>query len=268
MADMFEATAKYLERKDEFRKNVRSALVMPSITLLCTIAAFVWYIWSLIPQMMGLFTQFEIDVPFLTRTSLAFASWMDHNYWWVIFLSVALVAGFIIFARTDRGRFLIHKYMLRIPLLGPLLHKLNLEVFCRVFGVLYGGSGDNEETMKVAAEATGNTYVEHQVRTITIPLMMARGTDLIQAMQSSGVFLPMLIARFRSGAETGSIRESADEMADLYEGETKLKLEMVVEGIKIGIAFFISFVVGILTVISMETAFMMPSGSEIMLQAK
>ncbi len=268
MAEMFEATAKYLERKDEFRKNVRSALVMPAITLLVTIAAFVWYVWSLIPQMMGLFTQFEINVPFLTRTSLAFASWMDHNYWWVILLTIALVAASVIVARTDRGRFFIHKNMLRLPVLGPLLHKLNLEVFCRVFAVLYGGSGENEETMKIAAEATGNTYLEHQVKTITIPLMMARGTDLIQAMQASGVFLPMLVARFRSGAETGSVRESADEMADLYEGETKLKLEMVIESIKVGIAFFISFVVGILTVISMETAFMMPAGSEIMINTK
>ncbi|MFP4161800.1 MAG: hypothetical protein ACLFSK_07445, partial [Ectothiorhodospira sp.] len=88
----------------------------------------------------------------------------------------------------------------------------------RVFAVLYGGAGENEETMKIAAESTGNTFLEHQVKTITVPMMMARGTDVIQAMQASGVFLPMLIARFRSGAETGSVRDSAEEMADLYEG--------------------------------------------------
>jgi type IV pilus assembly protein PilC len=87
-------------------------------------------------------------------------------------------------------------------------------------------------------------------------------------MQASRVFLPMMIARFRSGAETGSVRESADEMADLYENETRMKLEMVVESIKLGVAFFISFIVGLLTVLSMETAFMMPSGSEIMINAR
>ena len=268
MAEMFEATAKYLERKDEFRKNVRKALVMPSITLLITVAAFVWYVWSIVPAMMGLFTSFEINIPFLTRTSLAFAGWMDNNYWWVILLSLALVIGWVVFARTTKGQFLIHKYMLKLPILGSLFHKLNLEVFCRVFGVLYAGSGENEEVMKIAAESTGNTYIEHQVKTITVPQMMAKGTDLIQSMQMSGVFLPMLIARFRSGAETGSVKESAEEMADLYEGETRMKLEMVVESIKLGVAFFISFIVGLLTVLSMETAFMMPSGSEVMMMGR
>ncbi len=268
MADMFEATAKFLERKDEFRKNVRQALVMQTITLIITIAACVWYIWSIVPQMMGLFTNFEINIPFLTRMSLAFAAWMDHNYWWVILLNVAAIAAFVAFARTARGRFLIHKYMIRVPIIGALLHKLNLEVFCRVFGVLYAGSGENEEVMKIAAEATGNSYLEHQVKTITVPEMMAKGTDLIQSMQASQVFLPMMIARFRSGAETGSVRESAEEMADLYEGETRMKLEMVVEGIKLFVAFFISIIVGLLTILSMETAFMMPSGSDIMMQPR
>src|SRR5690606_7227492 len=215
--------------------------------------------------MMGLFTNFEIDVPLLTRSSLAFAGWMDNNYWWVILLSIAAVVGWVVFARTTRGQFLIHKYMLKIPILGDLFHKLNLEVFCRVFSVLYAGSGENEEVMKIAAESTGNSFIEHQVKTITVPEMMAKGTDLIQSMQMSRVFLPMMIARFRSGAETGSVKESAEEMADLYEGETKMKLEMVVESIKIGVAFFISLVVAFLTVLSMETAFMMPTGTEVMM---
>lgn len=265
MAEMFDATAKYLERKDEFRKNVRSALITPSLTFVAGIAAFIWYIWYIIPEMVGLFANMNVELPPFTSASMAFASWLDANYIWLTILLISLGVGLFLWSRTTKGRFLIHKYMIRIPYLGPLLHKLNLEVFCRVFAVLYSGSGENQEVMKIAAEATGNTYLEHQVKTITVPMMMGRGADLIEAMEASGVFLPMTIARFRTGAESGAVRESAEEMADFYEKETTLKLQSAVETIKTGMALFISVLVALLTIISAETAFIQPNASDFML---
>ena len=264
MADMFEATAKYLERKNEFNKQVKSSLITPSITLIVAIAVFVWFVWDLIPKMMALFMQFDIKVPPFTRASLAFAAFMDANYWWLLPMFFGSIVGFLVASRTVRGRFFIHRYMISLPILGDLLHKLNLEIFCRVFGVLYSGAGENQDVMRVAAEATGNTYIEHQVKTITVPLMMAKGTGLVESMEAAEVFLPMCLARFRSGAETGAVRESAEEMAELYEKETTLKLGVTVETIKTGVAVFISLLVALLTIVSTETAFMMPSASDVM----
>jgi len=264
MAEMFEATAKYLERKNEFNKQVRAALITPTITLLAALGVFVWFIWFLIPDMMDLFMNYNVEIPPITRGSLAFAGFMDANYWWLLPSLVGIGIVIVAASRTTRGRFLMHKYMIRIPALGDLLHKLNLETFCRVFGVMYSGSGENEEIMKIAAEATGNTYIEHQIKTITVPLMVAKGTDLVQSMEASGVFKPMTLARFRSGTETGSVRESAEEMADFYENETRLKLEVTVESIKTAVAVVISILVALLTLVSTETAFMMPSASDIL----
>jgi len=265
MAEMFDATARYLERKDEFRKSVRSAMITPSITLVITIVAFVWFIWHIIPSMANLFLEYGVKLPPMTRASLASAEWLDVNYWWLISLIIVCAAtAFVFFFKTIRGKLLMHKYMLRIPYLGLLLHKLNLEVFCRVFGVLYTGSGENQEIMKIAAEATGNMYIERQIKAVTIPMMMAHGAELVAAMEASGVFLPMMIARFRSGAETGGVRESADEMADFYEKETTLKMQTAVESIKTSTAIVISVLVGLLTVITAETALIQPSASDIM----
>lgn len=266
MAEMFEATARYLERKDEFNKNVRSALITPSITFLVAIGATIWFVWDLTPQIVGLFTNtgLTVKLPFFTKHSLAFAEWMNVYYPWVFLVFFGGIIGFYAFSQTTRGRFYIHKYMIRIPYLGQLLHKLNLEVFCRVFGVLYSGSGENQEVMRIAAEATGNTYLEHQVKTVTIPTMMARGTDLIVAMEASGVFLPMMIARFRSGAESGAVGESAEEMADFYEKETTLKMQTALETIKTSIAIFLGLIVFYLTILSAETALMIPSTSDLM----
>jgi type IV pilus assembly protein PilC len=126
MAEMFEATAKYLERKDEFKKNVRSALITPSLTLLATIAAFVWYVWYIIPSYAGLFVNYNIDLPPLTSASLAFAAWMDTHWMWVIGVIVVMIGAFVFWSQTTKGKFLIHKHMIRLPFIGSLLHKLNL----------------------------------------------------------------------------------------------------------------------------------------------
>ena len=268
MAEMFEATALYLERKDKFKKAVRSAMITPAITAFAAIAAFIWYVWSIVPSYARLFQNYNIDLPPLTTFSLAFADWMDVHAWWVILLTLALIAAFVVWARTTRGKFWIHEHMLKIPVLGPLLRKMNLEVFSRVFAVLYSGSGEGEEVMKVSAEATGNTYIEHQVKTITVPMMMAAGADLIIAMERSKVFTPMLIARFRSGTETGAVQEAADEMADFYQREVDLKFDALVETIKTVIAIFISFLVLLLTVLSAESALISPTSSDIMFQGR
>ncbi|MEM1269731.1 MAG: type II secretion system F family protein [Bacteroidota bacterium] len=264
MAEMFEATAKYLERKNEFNKQVRSALITPTITLLAAVAVFVWFMWSLIPQMMGLFTQFDVTIPPFTKASLAFSHFMDQNYWWILPIFFGSIIAFLVASRRPRGQFYLHKYMIKLPAIGDLLHKLNLEIFCRVFSVLYSGAGENQEVMRISAEATGNTYIEHQIQTITVPMMMAQGRDLVLSMAASRVFLPMTLARFRSGAETGSVRESADEMAEFYEKETTLKLAVTVESIKTAVAVVISLLVALLTIISTETAFMVPSGADVM----
>lgn len=264
MAEIFDATATFLERRNDFKKNVRSAMITPAVTMVATVAAFLWYIWYIIPQTVGLFDQFDLDLPPMTAVSMSFATWMDHHYMWVA-ASIVLICGACwAFARSTRGRFLIHKYMIRLPLIGSLVHKMQIEIFCRVFSVLYSGSGNNIEVIKIASEATGNSYLAKQIKTVTIPRMVAKGAGLIPAMQASEVFTPMAIRRFRSGAETGTVKESARQMADYYAKETDLKLDMTLQGIQTFISLFITAAIMALTVLSAEMAKIQPSASDMM----
>ncbi len=265
MAEIYEATARFLERKDQFRKSVKSALIMPSVTILATIGVFIWYVWYIVPETAGLFASFDgIELPPLTTFSLAMSAFLDKwmGVMGVVFLVVLTVA--VAWARTPKGQFVLAKNMIRIPVIGGLLHKLNIEVFCRVFAILYSGSGENLEVIKVAAEASGNPYMEHQIKTITIPAMMGQGAGLVESMEASGVFTAMTLSRFKTGAETGAVRKSAQQMADYYERETTLKLAVAVETIQTFVGLFIGLMVAFLTVLSAETAMIRPSSNDIM----
>lgn len=264
MSEIYEATARFMERQNEFKKSVKSAMITPVITLLVLMAAFVFYIWYIFPQTAGLFENFDIKLPPLTQNTLDFSKWMDSNYGYVFLVCSAVFGSIYAFMKSNRGTFLMHRFMIRIPVIGSLLHKLNLEIFCRVFAVLYSGSGENISVIKIAAEASGNRFIEHRVKTITIPMMVAQGADLVKSMEASGVFTSMTLARFRSGSETGNVRSSARQMADYYESETSLKLKSVVEMIQTVVALIITLAIMGLTILSSELALISPSAADFM----
>ena len=264
MAEIYEATARFLERKDEFRKSVKSAMITPAITMIVLIAAFVWYVWYIFPQTAGLFEGLNVKLPPMTAATLAFSHWLDVNWWWCFILAFGAVGGFISWAKSEKGSFIIHRNLIRIPVIGSLLHKLNIEIFCRVFAVLYSGAGENIGVIKIAAEACGNKYMEHRIKTVTIPMMVAKGAELMRSMEASGVFTQMALARFRSGAETGNVRKSAQQMADYYEKETTMKLKTAVETIQTVVAIIITVAICFLTIISSEIALIQPSSQDMM----
>ncbi len=264
VADIYEATARFLERQNEFRKSIKSAMITPAITMAVLMAALIWYVWYIFPQTAGLFADLNMELPTMTARTLEFSYWLDANYGWVLLAIALSIGGFIAFARSTKGRFLLDKYLIRIPVIGALLHKLNIEIFCRVFAILYSGAGENIGVIKIAAEACGNSYMEHQVKTVTVPMMVAQGADLVRSMEASGVFTQMAIARFRSGAETGNVRKSAEQMADYYEKETALKLKTTVESIQTGVALIITIAIIFLTLISSEIALVQPSSTDMM----
>ena len=240
-------------------------MIMPAVTILATLGVFIWYIWYIVPATAGLFADFKgIELPPLTSASLVLADWLDHNMLWLLLGIGAVVGGIVLFLRSPKGTFLAHKHMIRMPIMGSLLHKLNIEVFSRVFAILYSGSGQNIEVIKVAAEACGNSYIEHRVKTVTIPMMVAQGADLVRGMEAAGVFTPMAIARFRTGSETGAVRKSAQQMADYYEKETTMKLEVALQSIQTVVSLFIGIIVAGLTVLSAETALIRPGAQDLM----
>jgi type IV pilus assembly protein PilC len=264
MAEIYEATAKFLERKDEFKSRVRSSMIMPAVTTVGLIGALIWYIWYIVPATAGLFEGMDVTMPPLTSMSLDMAAWLDQNWLWLLIGTVVPLLGFVAWARTDRGKFYIHKYMIKVPVIGKLLHKLNIEIFCRVFAILYSGSGDNLRVMRVAAEACGNKYMEYKIRNVTIPMMAAQGASLVDAMKASGVFTSMAVTRFKSGQETGTVRNSARQMADYYQKETELSLDAAVQGIQTAVSVIIAIGVLFLTILSAEMAFIQPSQADMM----
>ena len=258
MAEIYESTAKFLERNEEFRRNLRSALITPFFTLLALLGAVVFYVAYIFPETAMLFVKLGTELPPMTAATLELSQFLSANVWMLTFTTLGTLGGIGYFFSTPAGQFLKDRYMIKMPIIGGLIHKTAIEIFCRVFYSLYSGSGENIDALKLAAEACGNKYMEQQIKTISIPMMLSQGRGLYQAFEASNVFTKTALARFHSGAETGTVKSTSLQIANYYEKETVYKLKNAVEMIQLLIAMIISVVITALTIISSETALVSP----------
>lgn len=258
MAEIYRATAKFLERRQEFKKSLRSALITPMITLFVLFLAVLFYVGYIFPETAKLFVKFKIELPPMTAATLQLSDFLINNALLVTILCIVPPIILFQFSRTRKGKLFFDRYMMKIPIMGSLIHKTNIEVFCRVFYTLYSGSAESIEPIRIAAEATDNAYFEQQIKSVAIPLMIKKGIGITEAFQASGVFTETALSRFHSGEETGTIKNTALQLANYYESETVFRLKNVIEMIQVFIAMIIMIVMIGLTLVSAETATISP----------
>ena len=263
MAEIYDSTAKFLERQAEFKKNLKSALISPIVTLIVLFGAVIYYVGYIFPATAKLFVKFKVDLPPMTKATLVLSDFLvDHM---IILLIITIVPTILAvrFFMTDRGRFIMDKYIWSVPVIGQLLHKTSIEIFCRVFYALYSGAGENIEVIRLAAEACGNKFMEHQIKTVALPMMIQKGAGITEAFEATGVFTKTAIARFHSGAETGTVKNTALQLAEYYEKETSYKMRNAIDFIQLWISMVIMIVLTALTLVSSETATMRPKNPAI-----
>ena len=258
MGEIFESTAKFLERNAQFKKDLKSALVMPVGTLVILFGAVGYYVAYIFPETANLFQKFKIELPPMTKATLKLSDFITSNIIWIILIIAIPSVAFARFATTERGRFMIDKYTWKVPAIGDLMHKTSIEIFCRVFYALYSGSGENIEVIKMASEACGNKYMEYQIKTIALPMMVEKGMGITEAFEATGVFTKTALSRFHSGAETGTVKHTALQLAEYYEKETSYRMRNAIDMIQLVISMIIMVVLTGLTLVSSETATIKP----------
>lgn len=258
MMEMYQSTAKYLERDFEFKKSLKSALFMPVIVLVAVILTFCFYLMYIFPQTTGLLMKYDIEVPPMTKASMITSQFLQANFIWLLLAFLIPLGALLYYIRTPKGQVAFHKKLLSVPVLGQLLHKSSLEIFSRVFNSLYSEAGENISVIKTAAEACRNSYIEQRIKEIVIPIMLKQGRTLTECLEKTEVFPPNAINRFRAGEETGTIKSATLQLADYYEKEISFKMIRVLDWVNLNISIIITLLIILITLISSEIGFVSP----------
>ena len=259
MAEVYDATAKFMERDMEYKKSLRQALMAPAATFVFMMIAVLYYVVSIFPATAKMFLKFGLDLPPMTAATLEISDFLGANWWWMflIFLIPAVIIA--LWWRTPKGSIWRDKFLIRLPVLGTLLHKSSIEIFFRVFSAIYSGAENNIETLTASAEACRNRYIEVGVKEIAIPLMLKEGMSLVPALAKADVFNQSTLSRLKTGTESGNILQSAQQISTFYEKETTYKMQNLIQSIQTFIGVFIAIVITLLTIVSSEIAMITPA---------
>ncbi|OPX29419.1 MAG: hypothetical protein B1H06_01575 [Candidatus Cloacimonas sp. 4484_143] len=258
MAEVYDATAKFMEREAEFKKSLRQALMDPAFMVIAMTAAVLYYIIVIFPETATMFVKFGIDLPPMTATTLDLSDYFAANWWWMALLLVIPVVVMVAWWRTPKGMVWRDHTMIKLPILGHLLHKQSIEIFFRVFAAIYSGAENNIETLTASAEACRNKFIEKGIKEVTIPLMLKEGMQLVPALDKADVFNQSTLSRLKTGTESGNILQSAQQISLFYEKETTYKMQNIIQSIQTLVGGFIAVVITLLTVVSSEIATISP----------
>ena len=145
------------------------------------------------------------------------------------------------------------RVIIKVPYIGRILRNTSTEMFCRVLGIMYT-SGENIDAIQHAAESSRNRFLEKQVKNVAVPTMLKYGTEFAKAMEMTTFFPEMVISRFRTASETGSVKQTAIQVADYYEMENRYAMKNLINVIEVGVSMVIMGSMVFLTLLSSETA--------------
>ena len=258
MSEVYAATSKFMERDMEYRKSLKQAILTPMVTVVAMILAVGYFVVSIFPATAKIFVEHGMKVPPMTAFTLKLSDYLGANWWWMFLIIAIFSIAIFIWWKTPKGRIWRDRFLIKLPIIGHLLHKSSIEIFFRVFSAVYSGAEANIEALTSSAEACRNAYMEKGVKEITIPLMLKEGMSLVPALEEANVFNKTTLSRLRTGAETGNVLQSARQICSFYEKETTYKMNNVIQSIQSLIALFIGIVISLLTIVSAEIALVSP----------
>lgn len=254
MTSIFQSVAQLVERQADFKKGLASSLILPAVTSLTLVGAIAFYVVYLLPQMAEMLAPMTSKMPPLTEATLQFSAFVQANIVWIVVLSLLSTIGFYVYILSSAGRMAFHRFVIRIPYMGRILRNTSVEIFCRVLGIVYASSGENIDAIRLAGEASGNRYLDKQVKSVAVPLMLKYGTELAHALEQTNFFPDMVVSRFRTAGETGDVKATATQLADYYQMENQYAMKNLVSFIEVAISIIIMGALVFLTYLSSETA--------------
>ncbi len=207
--------ADYLERIEDMKRKVNSAMVYP-IFILCFLAVIIAVMfYYLIPKFAAVYSRFDADLPAPTLVAIAVSDWVRAHWIMTIALIVAFIVSLYLIYLTDRGRFIIDTINLRLPVIGGMKLNSVMSKFARTFSILMGAGVPIMEVMKLSQNVVQNAVISDAI--VRSQVMVKEGYSVSGAFKKTGVFPSTLLQLASTGEETGDMDALLMKAAEFYE---------------------------------------------------
>lgn len=211
--------AEFKQRQARFSDAVTTALIYPAFLVCFGTAAGVFLMTSVLPPLLENLEETLDELPFPTRVAKTLSTMLvDYRWFWMIGL-IALVVSVALVLRSRRGRAVLDRLVLRIPILGPMLVKQGVSRIAMIIATLSRSGVELTRAFELAERSTSNSVFRSALR--DCGGRISAGEELADALQSSGAFPPLAVRVFSVGQESGKLDEMLFRLAEDYDEQVK-----------------------------------------------
>lgn len=231
MAKSLKNLAAFLEWKEDIRSTIRKASIYPSFVVLAISGVIAVWIGYVLPQMVSVLSEMDVAIPTVTKTVLHISLFVKAQWIWL--LVAAMFPAGLIFSvyKTPRGALLIHKWILKIPLLGTIMQNVAMARLCHNFATMLSSGISIQYIFEtLSTNALGNRYLEDRLKRAFKAI--EGGDSIAGGFETAGGFPTLLLGAIRNGEETGTLDDTFQRLGDYFDGEVKRTVQSMVSAIE------------------------------------
>ncbi len=234
--------AEYIEKAAKLKAKIKGAMIYPGVVVTVAVGVIAVILIFVIPTFEKMFREFGSGLPAPTQFVINLSNFVVNNFVLLILGAVAFAVGFKFFYRWDKGQALVDRWVLFLPVFGPLLRKAAVAKFSRTLSTMISSGVPILNALDIVSRTSGNKTVEHGV--LDAKKSIAEGQSLADPLEETGVFPPMVIHMISIGETTGALDTMLSKIADFYDDEVDVAVEALTSLIEPIMIVFLGVVVG------------------------
>jgi type IV pilus assembly protein PilC len=242
LAEILDRLAGFLEASARLRKKIKSAMTYPVIVICIAMAITTFLIVKVVPIFGEIFADFGSKLPAPTQFLIDVSDFMRGQWYFLILGIGGTIFGIRTFLRSTRGKQLWDRWKLKLPVFGPLVHKICMSRFARTFAQLIRSGVPILEVLDIVGGASGNHVVETSIKGVSSDV--EKGDNLSVALSKKPIFPPMMLRMVAAGEATGKIDTMLEKMADFWDEEIEAMLDALTSLIEPMLIVFLGVIVG------------------------
>lgn len=242
LAEVLDRLAGFLEASARLKKKVKSALTYPVIVIGIALCITTFLIVKVVPVFASIFADFGAALPTPTQFLIDLSEFI-RNWWYLIIGAIiGIVFGIRAWLRSKSGAETWDRWKLKMPVFGPLIHKICMTRFARTFAQLIRSGVPILEVMQIVGDTAGNSVVTKALKGVAADV--EKGDPLTAALSRQPIFPQMMLRMVSAGENTGKIDAMLEKMADFWDEEIEATLAALTSLMEPFLIVFLGFIVG------------------------
>lgn len=233
------------EKVDSITRKIKGAMTYPILLVVGMVLVVSVLMIKVIPTLTSFFGEKE-NLPSATRMIVNTSDFFIANWFYVLIGIIIVIITVGIWKNTKNGKYKWDGIMLHLPVFWPLLRRVILSRFARVFSSLIGSGVSVIEAIRIVASAVGNE-VYHQ-RLLLLRQDVKNGQKMAESLEDDPLFPDLLVSMLRVGEETAQIGETVVKIADFYDEEVDIAISSIQKMIEPIILAVMAVVIGFIAV--------------------